>query len=343
MNIFDKLMDGTNWSLFGETNVGTFLSERFVEVYLRNNTRLHGTHFNVKKETITSNIIEDIYSYIEKKYSGKYKGLCSGDSSKSSQIFSDDFFVSIYKHGENYNVSAQGTKEFIEDFSKFFNRFGKLPSVSYHYMNNGRIETKLVYLADKQPAPDEHYPYLKKGVAAYLDGFIKDRSMILMLQGPPGTGKTSLIRHFITKNNLKAKVTFDEQVMKSDKFFLDFITDDDEDVLVIEDADEIILSRESFANKVVSKILNFADGVAQVKNKKIIFSTNLDNASKIDQAILRPGRCYEYTEFRKLTMDEANVIRKNHGMKPYTKESYYSIAEIFNDKNDVVFTGKFGF
>jgi hypothetical protein len=65
----------------------------------------------------------------------------------------------------------------------------------------------------------------------------------IVMYGPPGTGKTSLLRHYLNKYCLDCIVTYDEQIMCSDSFYVDYMTDTDSGVLIVEDADILLNSR----------------------------------------------------------------------------------------------------
>ena len=53
------------------------------------------------------------------------------------------------------------------------------------------------------------------------------------------------------------------------------------------------------------RFLAIADGVARSQGRKIIFTTNLPNVNDIDEALVRPGRCYAVKNLRGLTLEEA--------------------------------------
>ncbi len=136
--------------------------------------------------------------------------------------------------------------------------------------------------------------------------------------------------------NLNAVITYDERLMRDDNFFLDFLTDRDgedtkNDVLIIEDADTMIADRTQTENSILSKILNVSDGLIKNINKKIIFSTNLTDIDDIDPALIRPGRCYDVLDFRKLTFDEAGVLLKDVGSdRELTQNRDYTLAELMS-------------
>ena len=51
-----------------------------------------------------------------------------------------------------------------------------------------------------------------------------------------------------------------------------------------------------------------ADGVVRAQNRKIIFTTNLPNIGSIDDALLRPGRCFATVQMRPLVRTETDAV-----------------------------------
>ena len=51
-----------------------------------------------------------------------------------------------------------------------------------------------------------------------------------------------------------------------------------------------------------------ADGVVRAQNRKIIFTTNLPNIGSIDDALLRPGRCFATIQMRPLARRETDAV-----------------------------------
>lgn len=54
--------------------------------------------------------------------------------------------------------------------------------------------------------------------------------------------------------------------------------------------------------------LTIADGVVRAQGRKIVFSTNLPNVGDLDEALVRPGRCFARLNVRKLTGAEAHAL-----------------------------------
>ena len=72
---------------------------------------------------------------------------------------------------------------------------------------------------------------------------------------------------------------------------------------VIEDADHLLTARAS-GNQDLHRFLAIADGVVRAQGRKILFTTNLPNVGDIDEALLRPGRCFATVRTRSLTREE---------------------------------------
>ena len=102
-----------------------------------------------------------------------------------------------------------------------------------------------------------------------------------------------------------AKVLYgaDKRALENDEIFVEFITGS-HDAFVIEDADHLLMAR-SNGNVDLHRFLAVADGVVRAQGRKIIFTTNLPNIGDIDEALVRPGRCFATVRTRALERCEA--------------------------------------
>ena len=160
------------------------------------------------------------------------------------------------------------------------------------------------------PAPcDEAYPTLAEPVATFIARYLASRETVLILQGPPGTGKTRLVRAILAAmsarkaDSAQVLYTADMRALENDEIFVDFITGN-HDAFVIEDADHLLMAR-SNGNVDLHRFLAVADGVVRAQGRKIIFTTNLPNIGDIDEALVRPGRCFATVRTRALERREA--------------------------------------
>jgi hypothetical protein len=159
---------------------------------------------------------------------------------------------------------------------------------------------------------DRAYPEIHGGVHTFIARYLDAPETVLVLQGPPGTGKTRLIRAILGAMSRRkdepaqALYTGDMRALASDEIFARFITGR-HDAFVVEDADHLLKPRAD-GNEHLHRFLTIADGVVRSQGRKIIFSTNLPNVGDLDDALVRPGRCFAHIHVRTLTSAEAHAL-----------------------------------
>lgn len=204
---------------------------------------------------------------------------------------------------------------------------GKPYSTLDHYLETSAFK----------PIHPSFYPSLKIEPDAYFDAFFKSNRNILLLIGQPGTGKTTFLRNMIQKQKAEAMIVYDVEIMNSRQPLEHFIHSYN-NLLVIEDADTI-LSKRTDGNNLMSYLLNMSDGIA-ANNKKIVFSTNLENTDEIDQALMRPGRCFDILHFDLLDAEQAQNVLEDAGLpfRDFSSKPKWTLAEVFNDSEDFLHT-----
>lgn len=160
----------------------------------------------------------------------------------------------------------------------------------------------------------------------------KNNKGLFLLHGEPGTGKTSLIRHLATK--IKKQVIFLPPYLVeslASPNFIPFLMGQANSVLVIEDAERVLMRRESGEGSPqgVSNILNLTDGIiGDCLGIQVLATFNIER-TKIDEALLRKGRLSVEHEFKKLSKDEANDLFIELGKEPLATEPM-SLTDIYN-------------
>lgn len=196
----------------------------------------------------------------------------------------------------------------------------------------------------------EFYPWVKMDLATYFQEFLNSKANVLVMIGPPGTGKSTFIRTMLRRLKVESLIsyktktivhpefiTFCSQFLKNG-FMANFgyaggmPTTKTNRVVVVEDGDELMAKR-SDGNHIMSEILNLTNGIVSSDANKFIFSTNLDEISDIDPALLRPGRCFDVLCFRTLNATEANAVRKAAKLpeRDFDPKRSYKLAEVLND------------
>ncbi|MBP8295259.1 MAG: AAA family ATPase [Burkholderiales bacterium] len=183
-------------------------------------------------------------------------------------------------------------------------------TLEWHFLKDGN---ELAVASMEERADDvlfdQAYPQLEGGVAGFIERYLESPSAVLVLHGPPGTGKTRLIRAILGAMSrrlgaqARVMVTSDACALAADEIFTRFLAGS-ADAFVVEDADHLLRPRAD-GNEHLHRFLTVADGVAHANGRKIIFSSNLPNIGDMDDALIRPGRCFARVRLRELTLDEA--------------------------------------
>lgn len=158
----------------------------------------------------------------------------------------------------------------------------------------------------------------------------KNDKGIVLLHGLPGTGKTTYLRYLVGK--IKKRVLFLSPTVADNLMnpeFVELLIDNPNSVLIIEDAENIIMDRKYNTGSSVSNLLNISDGLlADFLNVQLICTFN-SSLTMVDSALMRKGRLIAKYEFGKLSVAKAQRLSKHLGhdvaiSKPMT------IAEIAN-------------
>lgn len=107
------------------------------------------------------------------------------------------------------------------------------------------------------------------------------------------------------------------------------LIDNPNSIFVIEDAENIIIDRETTGNSPVSALLNITDGLlADCLNVQIICSFNTD-ISKVDSALPCKGRLIAKYEFAELEPQKAQNLSNKLGFTS-TINQKMTLADIYN-------------
>lgn len=295
------------------------------------------------------NNVKDSYDYIIETYN-----VLQGDIFKIETIdnqnhcgistyiiFVPQYYLLFYYNDTNLFLyySGEKTKENVNEIvttisSKFKNvvkskiELGIVTLDSYG-LNLTKIEnTKIELCLEKNYNND--FEQLHAEILSSLN--TSNSKGLLLLHGKPGTGKTSYLRYLLqeitTKNIIYITPEISHQL--GEPRFLNFILSYPNSVLIIEDAEALIKSREDGSNSLISNLLNLTDGLlSDCLHLQIIctFNTNIEN---IDKALMRKGRLIARYEFNELTIEKSNQLLKELYDNETTTDKQLTLAEIYN-------------
>jgi hypothetical protein len=308
---------------------GVSLNDHYISKIVNERTRL-------KKSTITfrESFISDHRSWT--KFSREtYKDLQLIEFSSDAGMIIDNMsncFIDYSVNSNAVDVKVYGDEQFVKFHQNILHKNFNTSKSNIEWMYSGDGSSVSIPLSSEKLPVTEMYPFLEdETVEEYYDRYMNSSASILLLIGPPGTGKTTFIRGLLHYTGKNALVTYDEKLLEKDYVFARFL-EDDANFMIIEDADNFIISRKE-GNTMMHRFLNVGDGLVGVKGKKLIFSTNLPSIDDIDSALIRPGRCFDILHFDNYSEEQAKNISKKLNIELVKKDNgTYSLAEVFHNE-----------
>ncbi len=198
--------------------------------------------------------------------------------------------------------------------------------------DNGGLDLRRIETKKTKLDLDRFYEDDFKEVDELIQKRLKQKNDkgIVLLHGLPGTGKTTYLRYLIGK--IKKRVLFLSpnvagNLMNPD--FIDLLIDNPNTILIIEDAENILMDRNFSNDSSVSNLLNISDGLlADFLNVQLICTFN-SSLTMVDNALMRKGRLIAKYEFGKLSVVKSQRLSDYFGFKNIITKPM-TVAEISN-------------
>jgi len=270
-----------------------------------------------------------------------------------------------FLHGDasrivGYAGSPEEAERLVREFTAAYGTMKPAAGGSFQLIRKDRYDAITCENVDLGPdtvLSDEvfalHYP---SGTDDWHCGFVAKlgtrKNGLTILEGSPGTGKTSYLRHLMGQLKDTHRFYFIAptclKILEEPEFIGFWSSEraaysDRKLVVILEDADDALMTRESDNRDKVSAILNLSDGMLSDFLCLHVICTINCTAADIDQALLRPGRLVSHRVFKRLDVAQAAALAATLG-KPLPNAQDYSLAEVFaDDGNEIVPRPRMGF
>lgn len=243
----------------------------------------------------------------------------------------DDTTIRVFSHDFDYKALVQSVLEWLPQQEKQ-SKTASIDLVAFdnhYYTINSKIKKTVVNF-------DTHYNNDIKDMHKNLLTFLNEReSGLAIIHGAAGTGKTYYIKNLISSLDKQfILVTNAIAAHMAEPEFIAFMMENKDSIFILEDCEQILMAREENRfGGAIANILNMSDGLmSDIFNIKFIctFNTDIEN---IDEALLRPGRCFVNYEFKPLGAEKANKLLESLGHKA-DKPKEMTLAEIYNYKEE---------
>jgi hypothetical protein len=242
--------------------------------------------------------------------------------------------VGVYYSDANAN-QVESVKKMLNDFKIQVNEFeGKVSIIS---SNQYGFDVKPYTIRIPDMDLNAHYNddmvIFNQHVLKAFESDIKKG--IVILNGKPGTGKTSYIRYLLGKVDKEVIFIPPDLIPNlTAPNMIKTLLDHPDSILVIEDAEKAVVTREYDSNSPVSSLLNISDGLlGDCLRAQIICTFNTD-LSKVDKALMRKGRLIGQYEFDSLSPEKATRLSQKIGHEISYNEKT-SLAEVYNPSKTV--------
>ena len=226
-------------------------------------------------------------------------------------------------------------RQALEDLKRMIGEACRKPSgsvIGYLMLQSGNL---FVRQQEFRPYEDDLVRFLGEEACRFRDHMIeqlgkKHQSGLYLLHGKPGTGKTSFIKSVITQ--VDKPVIFLTPAMTdslASPALIGVLMENPDSILVIEDAESVLMKRQGDNSNAVANLLNLTDGFpADFLNLNIIctFNSSLDD---IDPALLRKGRLKGIHNFEMLQPEQVTKLAKYLGVKADATKPM-SLADVCN-------------
>jgi hypothetical protein len=244
----------------------------------------------------------------------------------------EEYNLVIYGYDLDFEVWKNEFKDYFISQKKDTIRVGLIKTTQYGMdvgwfdIDEPNVDIELNYGSDFY---NKHYKVI-------VDKLNKNRKGICLFDSVTGCGKSFFIKHLCKVIDRKFIYLSDSIISNGldNPGLIELIASNPGCVLIIEDAEKYIVSREDNPNSLVSNLLNISDGIlSDILGFSIILTHNMKDLGKIDSALLRKSRLLYHHKFEKLSITDAQKKIDSLGFSFKVIEPM-TLAEIYNLNDD---------
>jgi len=216
-------------------------------------------------------------------------------------------------------------KSLYAEFEKSFNCIKELPEENTREMYiigtdpSGGLSLQSVGLAGIKLDLDHYSAKIHKEIKLLASelGEINPSGRLNIIEGPPGTGKTYLLRGLIDSVEMGRFIYVPAALIPqlANPSFVSLLVNSTSRrnsafplILLLEDADKVLLDRKTDNLESISNLLNLTSGIlGDSLNIRIVCTTNAE-LEDLDDAVKRDGRLACHIHVGNLTVEEANSL-----------------------------------
>lgn len=340
---FDKLPHIEVFKMFTPLNSKKNLIDKIKNLLpedtIFNKINLHGSSVNERGEIES---YEDVYYVQAKKFIIFFNKVSSNidftdeNDRKINKYF---HYIKIFAESEE-SIPSELTKIIIEHSNIYKTKVEKKSTINVIRQSDSGFSLTNIPLNKSEVDIDLHYNDDFKGVhEKVISSISKTSKSLFLFHGIPGTGKTSYLRYLASLVDRKfIFVPPNLTNVLSSPSFIEFLLEQKDSCLVIEDAENILKKRVTGSSQEMSNLLNITDGLlSDVLNISVICTFN-SPLSEIDDALMRKGRLTVRYEFGKLSKEKTNRLAEKLNLPLPNKE--LSLADTFNYEDDSYATSR---
>jgi hypothetical protein len=250
-------------------------------------------------------------------------------------VLKDSILIKVERYGDLVILFSEKSAEMAEKLLHKLKKFKKPHSSDLSTLIQDGNGLKLIDIKNKKPLMslsgnyNEDLSILHNNIIRVLKK--KNNSGLFLFHGTPGTGKSTYIRYLMHYMNKRVIFLPPKIAANLDSpNLVKILVEEPNSILVIEDAENLLTSREKGNESSISMLLNLTDGLLGESLGIQVICTFNSSLKHIDKALLRKGRLKALYEFKPLSILKSLALLEKLGVTDKIVNEPMTLADIYN-------------